>query len=305
MAAAALACGVDTADMGGTQDEPVVAEGAEQAAVEVGSMGSDAIEEVPVEAPILTRYDFDDRIWYVDLPGRLDEISGLAFTPDGRLFAHDDERGRVHEIDPATGDVHGHFDLGSDVARDDFEGIVVVGDRFFMIASTGLLYEFREAREETDFRRTDTGVGRGCEVEGLDYDPMTDELLLACKAATPDRGTIVVQRLPMTSSSALVAPLEIDRSQLSRWGIDEDFAPSAIAVTVIGSYLILSGRDHAIIEVDRDGRVTAAVELREGRHPQSEGLAIGPDGTLYVSDEKNGKDARLTAYGLRDEEGAL
>ena len=30
------------------------------------------------------RYDFDDRVWYVDLPGRLDEVSGLAFTSDGR-----------------------------------------------------------------------------------------------------------------------------------------------------------------------------------------------------------------------------
>ena len=79
--------------------------------------------------------------------------------------------------------------------------------------------------------------------------------------------------------------------------MNRSFAPSAVAVTPIGTVLLLSGRDDALVEVDQDGAVLAAVELRSGRHPQSEGLAIGPDGTLYISDERNGKEPRLTAYG--------
>ena len=73
-------------------------------------------QDVPT---ILERFDFGTRSARADLPGRLDEVSGLAFTPDGRLFAHDDERAWVHEIDPATGEVGKRFMLGERTAHDD------------------------------------------------------------------------------------------------------------------------------------------------------------------------------------------
>ncbi|MGB1841816.1 MAG: hypothetical protein ACPHWZ_11970, partial [Longimicrobiales bacterium] len=49
------------------------------------------VEAIATDSAVvfLDRFDLDERIWYHDLPGRLDEVSGLAFTPDGRLFAHD------------------------------------------------------------------------------------------------------------------------------------------------------------------------------------------------------------------------
>jgi len=134
----------------------------------------------PPPAAFLDGYDLDERVARFDLPGRLDEISGLAFSPDGRLFAHDDERGRVHEIDPLTGEVGKRFDLGAGPVADDFEGIAIVGERFFLVSSTGRLYEFREGddRAIVAYRVTDTGLGRGCEIEGLDWDPAADELLI-------------------------------------------------------------------------------------------------------------------------------
>lgn len=268
---------------------------------------------VPVQAPeiqdstvFLMDFNFDERIWYQDLPGRLNEVSGLAFTPDGRLFAHDDERARVHEIDPATAEVGKRFDLGEDSVRGDFEGLAIVNDRFFLITSAGLLYEFREGadRDNMSFRLSDTNLADRCEVEGLDYDSELDALLVACKTVAPERGVVVVHRLPMEPGATPLPDLTIHRADLEPWGINRSFAPSGVAVTPLGTVLIISGRDDALIEVDRDGRVVAAVDLRGGRHPQSEGLAIGPDGTIYISDERNGKAPRLTAYGIGDPETA-
>ena len=260
-----------------------------------------AADAPPAAASFLAGYDFDERLRRFDLPGRLDEVSGLAFSPDGRLFAHDDERGRVHEIDPVSGEVGKRIDLGEALVRDDFEGLAIVGERFFLVSSTGRLYEFREGadRENMAFRVTDTGVGDTCEVEGLDHDPFEDELLIACKVSLPDRGEIVVHRLPLEPGRERPPAVRIAKSLLEPFGLEGEFDASAVAVTPTGSWLLLSGRHDAVIEVDRDGAVLAAVPLRKGRHPQSEGLAIGPDGTLYISDEKNGKDARLTAYGPR------
>ena len=247
----------------------------------------------------IDRHDFDRRTRRFDLPGRLDEISGLAFSADGRLFAHDDERGRVYEVDPLSGDVTKRFDVGDDELRGDFEGIAIAGDRFFLISSIGLLYEFREAgdRENAAYRVTDTRVGANCEVEGLDYDPSDDALLIACKIATPDRGVIVVHRLPLDPARDRLPPVETPMAQLVAHGLRANFAPSAVAVDPAGTLLLLSGRDEALIEVDRSGRIIAGIQLSGRRHPQAEGLAFGPDGTLYISDEKSGNDARLTAYG--------
>lgn len=245
----------------------------------------------------LHHYDFEHRTRRFDLPGRLDEISGLAFSPDGRLFAHDDERGRIYEIDPLTGDVGKSFDLGEDLARDDFEGITIVGERFFLISSSGLLYEFREGADEEEmrYRRTDTGVGFDCEVEGLDYDPEEDALLLACKVAT-SRDQIVIHRIPMTLDAERLPPIRVDKSQLEPFDLDTDFEASAVAVTPDATLLLVSAHTETLVEIDRAGRVLAGVELSKGRHPQPEGLEFGPDGTLYISDEENHQDARLTAY---------
>lgn len=249
----------------------------------------------------LDGYDFSERLDRFDLPGRLDEVSGLAFTPDGRLFAHDDERGRVHEILPATGEVGKRFDLGPGELNDDFEGIAISGERFFLISSTGRLYEFREGadRENVEFRVTDPGLGGRCEVEGLDYDAALDALLVACKVTIPESADVVVHVVPMAPGVARPPIVRAPKAGLAAFGLPPEFDPSGIAVTPSGTWLLVSGRHEALIEIDPSGVVIAGVALRKGRHPQPEGIALGADGVLYISDEKNGQEARLTAYAPR------
>ena len=123
-------------------------------------VGFAGVAEAQDDRPLRERHDFSQPSAIYDLPGRLEEISGLAFAPDGRLFAHDDERSWIHEIDPATGEVGKRFMLGKKTVQDDFEGIAIVGERFFLITSAGLLYESREGgdREEMEYR----GSGLPC-----------------------------------------------------------------------------------------------------------------------------------------------
>jgi len=250
------------------------------------------------ETHLLDLYDFDRRVEQFDLPGRLDEISGLAFTPDGRLFGHDDERGRVHHISTIDGEVGKRVTLGENLIRDDFEGIAIVAERFFLVSSGARIYEFREVedRGSSPFVISETNLGRHCEVEGLDFDPTAGALLLACKESAPDDGFIVVHRVPMDPFLESPPPLRIAKSQLGGFGLDDDFDPSAIAVSSDGDIVLLAGRQESLIQVNRAGRVLAGIHLSKNRHPQPEGLAFGPDGTLYIADEKNGRAARVTAY---------
>lgn len=251
------------------------------------------------------RYDLERPSASFELPGRLDEVSGLAFSPDGRLFAHDDERGRVHEIDPRSGDVGARFDLGDEVVRADFEGIAIAGERFFLVTSRGLLYEFAEAgdREATVFRFTDTGIGGSCEVEGLAYDPAEEALLLACKVSSPDDRRLVVHRLPLDPDRARLEPITVLKSELAAFGLEPSFDPSGIALAPSGTLALVSARAAAILEIDRRGTVIDAARLASDRHRQTEGIAFGPDGNLYVSDERNRGDARLTVFAPRTAEG--
>jgi uncharacterized protein YjiK len=254
---------------------------------------------------LLSRYDLGTRSQRADLPGRLDEVSGLATTPDGRLFAHGDERAWVHEIDPETGEVGKRFMFGDQTAVGDFEGIAIVGERFFLVTSTGLLYESREGadREETPYLVTDTGLGPSCEVEGLEYHAGWDELLLLCKNSVPDRGTIVVHRLPISPDTERPAPIEIPRSELEAFGLPSAFHGSAIVWDASsGTLILVAAREEAMIEVTEDGRVVAGVKLARRRHAQAEGLAIGADGTLFIADEQNGRSARITMYYATDVE---
>jgi len=263
------------------------------------ALGSAAIPAQCQDPPTASYgYDFGQRSGRFDLPNRLDEVSGLAFTADGRLFAHDDEVGTLHEIDIAEEGVGKRFYVGADRVRGDFEGLAIVGDRFFLISSLGLLYEFREAddREASPYRVTDLGIGSSCEVEGLDYDAEDDALFVACKRVTPDQGAIVIHRVPLDPERERLSPILVPKSQLSGLNLGSNFSPSAVVVTPRGTLILVAAAEEKLIEVDRSGRIVAGVRLSGNRHPQPEGLAIGPDGTLYIADEENGQDARITLY---------
>jgi len=251
--------------------------------------------------PTLTqRYDLEHRVTRFDLPGRLDEISGLGFSASGTLFGHGDERGQLFTIDPATGEVGRGFGLGPTVLRDDFEGMAVAGDRFFLVSSKGWLYEFREAPQggSSPVRITDTGVGAGCEVEGLAYDPTTQSLILACKTVIPAAPEVRLQWIPLDPSAAVPPPLDIPLDAFAEVGLQGGVHPSGLDVDPRTGHLVLvAAREEALVELDGDGRVLSAYRFPGHRHPQAEGIAFGPDGLLYIGDEAHGGKARLTVYG--------
>jgi uncharacterized protein YjiK len=262
-------------------------------------------------ATTLAGYDFrSDDVRHVELPGRLDEISGLALDARGRLWAHDDERATVYRIDPASGDITASFHIGRNGARGDLEGIALAGSRFFLITSNGHLIESAEGRdgETVDFTNVDIGSKDLCDdIEGLEYDPPGNALLLACKS--PDgrelRDHIVVLRFSLRTRTLDPEPLlAVTFAALEPFGLDDAFSPSGIAIhPVTGTLLLIAARERAIVEIDRAGRVLAAASLRNRYHEQAEGIAVTSDGTLIIADEGAGGDATLTFYAYRPRAG--
>lgn len=231
------------------------------------------------------------------LPGGLKEVSGLAVLPDGRLLAHDDERGLVSVLDGKSGKRVAQFSLGPGMPRADFEGIALLGDRLFLSTSSGRVYETRVGRdgEQVPFRIHDTQLGSLCELEGLAADPRAGVLLMSCKEphAPELHGLTVVFAWSPAGNG----------SQEIRFGAQEDafeagkvktFRPSAVELLPGGDLLILSAADRAIAHVTPPATVNCVHRLA-APHPQAEGLARFADGRLAVADE--GSPAHLTFYG--------
>jgi uncharacterized protein YjiK len=255
------------------------------------------------EHSILSEFDLNappDIRW--ELPRFLNEISGLAYTPEGELLAHDDERAVIYQLDPWGQRVVKRFGFGAPVVRGDFEGIAAAEGRIFLVTSDGVLYEGREGRdgEHVAFALTRTGVGRRCEVEGLSYEPSDRTLLLACKEPrTPAlRGKVAIFRWSLERRMLLLTPRPLVPLRGIAGGLpSRGFHPSdLVREPRSGHYLLVAAQEHAVAELTPGGELLQVVRLRAAYHRQAEGITFAPDGSLLVSDEAAGKRATLSVY---------
>lgn len=237
-----------------------------------------------------------------ELPGQLGEISGLALTPDDRLFAHGDETGDLFEIDYRTGVVKKRFSLGPDEVTADFEALAIRDSTFWLLTSKGRVYEFSEGRngERVSFATVEPPFGRDCqEFEGMTVDGA--ELVFACKKSRKAfGGDLHLYRWAIGSRSVERVDVALDsiRVQVPEWG---EFSASDIARRGdTGNYILVSGPEQGYLEVTPEGRIVRARALPSD-HAQPEGVAWTTSGELLIADEVTGRSAALTVYpeGLR------
>jgi uncharacterized protein YjiK len=243
----------------------------------------------------------------IALPADLAEVSGLAYTPDGRLLAHGDEQAVVYQIDLASGRPVKRFGIGGPGGPllGDFEDIQVVGDRIFLVTSKGEIVEAREGGdgETKPPLRRGRGLGGACEVEGMTWDERSKSLLLLCKQAKGKqwKGQVVILAVSPESGEFEPEPrLVIPEAELQRVTGAKTFAGSAITRHPrSGTYLMLAGPQRVYAEIDSTGKVLGGGKLSAQRHRQPEGIAIAPDLTLLISDEAAGRTATITGYACR------
>lgn len=222
-------------------------------------------------------------------------------SADGRLFTHNDEYGVVYQIDPVSGEVLKQFQLGPRTLRADFEGIEIVGDRIFLVTSEGTLYEFfeRNLGGSVDYKIHRTSLSRKNDVEGLCYDPETNALLLACRGdpgKKHDEARAIYAFSLETMELAKKPRFLLRSSALNKLLGRKNFRPTAIARhPASGSFFVLSSDGPWLIEVSSSGQLMDYFRLSPVRHGQPEGLAFGPDNTMYIADEGYFR-GRLTRY---------
>lgn len=269
------------------------------------AQAEDPSKSRPSSAPTaeIRGYDFTDKsVQVLDLPRDLSEASGLAFSADGRLFAHNDEAGMVFELDPKTGKELKRFYLGRPMLRGDFEGIAAKQDTLFLANSSGTIFRFLVGKngQSVNYDRFKTSLSTRNDVEGLAYDPATNCLLLACKG---DGGTgrsdqkavyaFTLTTYTLESKPRFLLPLNEILAQTQR----KEFNPSSLERhPVTGNFFVLAYNGLAIVEIDPLGKILGVSTLRKSVHKQPEGLAIATDGTIFIANEGQGKTAKLAIY---------
>jgi uncharacterized protein YjiK len=237
------------------------------------------------------------------MPPELREISGLAITPRGTVLTHDDNVGRVYEIDPKTGILLKSFSL-KDGVRGDFEAITIAGTDIYLLESKGKIFKFKEGQdaEQVPYTVYDTGLKKDCEFESMAFEADSSRLLLVCKKFLTKKAPheVLIYRIPLplgdrSAMTTLRIPIE-DVIGSNKW---KNFHPSDINIDPITkNYVIISSNQKALVVITPDGDVVRSEPL-PGDHRQPEGVAVTKDSLLMVSDEANVKPAALTLYRWR------
>jgi uncharacterized protein YjiK len=243
----------------------------------------------------------EDSLRQWKLPKKLKEISGLALTPDDRLFAVDDEFSVIYEMDYREGRIVKAFALGNAITRADFEGIAYLDGMFYLATSNGLIYVAPEGNDggHVDFDVYQTGLGKYCEIEGLAPDRISGTLLLACKKSRKhsDRFSIFVWS-PRTGRVLDEREVAIPEKEIARKIGKKHIRPSGIVIDPETGHLFgIAGPQRAIFELTPNGELIDAIILPlADRHRQPEGIEITRDGKLLITDEGGKKKARLSVY---------
>lgn len=265
------------------------------------------------------RVDDPDDIYI--LPGRLEEISGLSMSADGKHFlAVQDEDGEVYWIGKKSRKVEKELKFWKD---GDYEGIEVAPQGIFVLKSSGTLYQVEKTdQEEPKVTKYNTFLDSDNDVEGLAYDAKSQQLLLACKAASGTSGDLKLTKAiyafdlngkflkeepkfcirledvhQFLKTDPVLRKLEKIQEFFAPGDSELGFSPSAIAKHPrSGNLYILSSVGKILMVVSPQGQILHIEKMKKSIHAQPEGICFDADGTLYISNEGKGGKGRILRF---------
>lgn len=240
-----------------------------------------------------------------ELPGYLREASGLAILDANHLLVHNDEKGILYRISLDHKSIEKWATIGVPPIDRDFEGIAVdltrpnsSGDNTtitaYLLTSTGELVVVRDMASDALGQQLsavtiDTGLKAVCEIEGLHLH--RGQLLAPCKKPLTNeyRNRLVVFSIdPETGEQK--THLSLPKKRLEQAG---RLRPTAIATLDDRYYIVSTNR--LIVYHEGDDAIEI-FKLPKKTHFQPEGIAVMPDGSLYIVDDNRRGISRLTFY---------
>ena len=255
-----------------------------------------------------TGYDFKNPVGKWLLSDSLAEISGIVLLKNNNILAIEDIHPILYEIrlNDSAGIITKKTEFRkSDEEKFDFEDIAMIGDSVYALWSHGAIFKISSRKGKATSQRTKTWLRKDNNTEGLAYDPVTGNLLIACKEeagiADAKKSDRAVFEFDTRSDSLEEKPFMMiakkDFENIA--GEKVDFYPSAIGVhPVTHDIYIISTKDtKCIAQFSHDGKLKAFDYLEKDMLPQPEGICFDANGDMYISTEaRHGKPAYIYKF---------
>jgi uncharacterized protein YjiK len=243
-----------------------------------------------------------------ELPDELLEISGITWINKTHLLAIEDLNPNLYllKLDSNKTSIEKTiaFKEKSD-EKFDVEDITLVNNTAYALWSHGNIYKIKNWNNKPEVEVIKTFLTKDNNTEGMCYDPVTHNLLIACKdesdISDEKKSTRAIYEFDLSGDSLKTEPfLLIHKNDIAKM-TDENlkFFPSAIAVhPLTHDIYILSTKDTKCMAVfTHEGVLKSFQLIDKDLLPQPEGICFAPDGTLFISTEgRNDKPASILEF---------
>ncbi|MDB5203316.1 MAG: hypothetical protein JWQ27_2725 [Ferruginibacter sp.] len=246
------------------------------------------------QLPTSFRYDLSHptRSWV--LPTELVEVSGNTWIDKDHLILIEDLKPNLYVVQFDA--QHARLEKTipfAETEKDkvDIEDVTIVDNVIYALWSHGVLFKISDWQNKPVVEKIKTGLKKENNTEGLCFDPVTKNLLIACKddPGTGDDSAKAVYSFDITTAQLSAQPLLLIHPAdfKSITGSNLSFNPSAIAVhPVTHDIYILTTRDNKGMAVfTHDGKLRSYQAIDKELMEQPEGICFNPQGKLIISSE--------------------
>lgn len=253
-------------------------------------------------------YDLKNPNYTWKLPEQLVEVSGNAWIDADHLILIEDLHPNLYfiKLDDKTATLEKTIPFAeTEKDKVDIEDVAYIDNTMYALWSHGVLFKITNWQSKPNVEKINTGLTKGNNTEGLCFDPVSKELLIACKddAGIEDdkKSAKAVYQFDIEKQKLLTPPFMVIHKKdfESLTGEKLSFNPSAIAVhPVTHDIYILTTRDNKGMAVfSHDGVLKSYQTIEKELMPQPEGICFSPQGKLYISSEgKNGEAGNLFEF---------
>ena len=256
-------------------------------------------------------YDLSHPLKKWRLPEELLEISGNSFIDSNHLLVIEDLHPNLYVLNlkDTAGFIEKKIAFKEDASgkKFDVEDVVLVNNTAYALWSHGSIYKITNWQSKPEVKEIKTFLSKENNTEGICYDPVSKNLLIACKNNTAEgdekKSTRGIYQFNISTDSVAETPfMLIHKKDFKEFtGEKESFYPSAIAVHPIShDVYILSTKETKCMAVFTHEGVLKNFQLIDRNILlQPEGMCFSPDGTLYISTEgKPGGSGFMYAFSM-------
>lgn len=243
------------------------------------------------------KYDLEHPQKKWELPQELFEISGNTWIDKDHLLVIEDLHPNLYLMklgdNNATIEKKVPFREETADKKFDVEDVTVVGNTAYALWSHGKIFKVTDWQSNPKVDEIKTFLSKENNTEGICYDPVTKDLLIACKNESDvedeKKSTRAIYEFDIKGDSLKSEPFMLVHKKdfKKETGEKLEFFPSAIAVhPITHDIYILSTKDTKCMAIFTHGGQMKSFELIDKELlPQPEGICFSPDGVLYISTE--------------------